>query len=192
MQSAAACYLPSLAREDLMELDKAVLLHRMQQPSTRRPAARWNAAVDDNGRALLAAWRGAGRPVIHVRTTPWGGLHLAPGQLETPCAQGSSAQRRGAGHRASTPLSSAPTGLRLRRRGWRPSSLSAFHDCACPPPCASAPTWATADPRRRRLRLLRPARRPGGDHPAENVHRVHLATWLRVRRVTTTAGCWTR
>jgi nicotinamidase-related amidase len=28
---------------------------------------RWNASVDANGQALLAAWRGAGAPIIHVR-----------------------------------------------------------------------------------------------------------------------------
>ncbi len=28
---------------------------------------RWNAAVDANGQALLAAWRAAGAPIIHVR-----------------------------------------------------------------------------------------------------------------------------
>jgi nicotinamidase-related amidase len=28
---------------------------------------RWNMAVDDNGQALLAAWRQSGAPIIHVR-----------------------------------------------------------------------------------------------------------------------------
>lgn len=39
----------------------------MQQAFDAAPwPARWNDRLDENGLALLAAWRGSGRPVIHV------------------------------------------------------------------------------------------------------------------------------
>lgn len=49
--------------------DNAVLLPiDMQQAFDSAPwPRRWNTEVDRNGLALLAAWRSAGRPVIHVR-----------------------------------------------------------------------------------------------------------------------------
>ena len=41
---------------------------------------RWNHAVDANGQALLAAWRQAGAPIIHVRhDSVQAGSTLAPG-----------------------------------------------------------------------------------------------------------------
>lgn len=40
----------------------------MQQAFDDAPwPRRWNDKIDDNGLALLAAWRKAGRPIIHVR-----------------------------------------------------------------------------------------------------------------------------
>lgn len=50
-------------------LDRAVLLPiDMQQAFDAPPwPRRWNARIDRNGLALLAAWRQAHRPVIHVR-----------------------------------------------------------------------------------------------------------------------------
>jgi nicotinamidase-related amidase len=49
--------------------NNAVLLPiDMQQAFDSAPwPRRWNEAVDENGLALLAAWRASGRPVIHVR-----------------------------------------------------------------------------------------------------------------------------
>lgn len=39
----------------------------MQQAFDAAPwPARWNDRLDENGLALLAAWRGAGRPIVHV------------------------------------------------------------------------------------------------------------------------------
>jgi nicotinamidase-related amidase len=52
-----------------IDLDRAVLLPiDMQQAFDRPPwPCRWNAEADANGLALIAAWRSAGRPIIHVR-----------------------------------------------------------------------------------------------------------------------------
>jgi nicotinamidase-related amidase len=66
-----------------IDLDRAVLLPIDMQQAFDEPAwpRRWNPAVDDNGRALLAEWRRRGRPIIHVRhdsVTP--GSSLAPGR----------------------------------------------------------------------------------------------------------------
>ena len=52
-----------------LDLDHLVLLSiDMQQAFDAAPwPCRWNEEVDRNGLALLAAWRGAKRPIIHVR-----------------------------------------------------------------------------------------------------------------------------
>ena len=65
-----------------LDLDRAVLLPiDMQQAFDAPPwPRRWNPAVDANGRALLAAWRAADRPIIHVRhDSVQPGSSLAPG-----------------------------------------------------------------------------------------------------------------
>ena len=66
-----------------IDLDRAVLLPVDMQQAFDEPAwpRRWNRQVDENGLALLAAWRRAGGPIIHVRhdsVTP--GSSLAPGR----------------------------------------------------------------------------------------------------------------
>jgi nicotinamidase-related amidase len=66
-----------------LDLPNAVLLPIDMQQAFDGPAwpRRWNRDVDANGRALLAAWRAAARPIIHVRhdsVTP--GSSLRPGQ----------------------------------------------------------------------------------------------------------------
>lgn len=65
-----------------LDLDRAVLLPIDMQRGFDDPGAprRWNEEADANGLALLAAWREAGRPIVHVRhdsVTP--GSTLAPG-----------------------------------------------------------------------------------------------------------------
>ena len=65
-----------------LNLDDAVLLSiDMQQAFDAAPwPRRWNQAVDANGLALLAAWRAAKRPIIHVRhDSVQSGSTLAPG-----------------------------------------------------------------------------------------------------------------
>ncbi|HSR00628.1 MAG TPA: isochorismatase family protein, partial [Sphingomicrobium sp.] len=51
------------------DLDRAVLLPIDMQRAFDAPPwpRRWNDQVDANGLALLAAWREAGRTIIHVR-----------------------------------------------------------------------------------------------------------------------------
>ena len=64
------------------DLDRAVLLPiDMQQAFDRPPwPCRWNEQVDANGLALLAQWRAAKRPIIHVRhDSVQPGSTLAPG-----------------------------------------------------------------------------------------------------------------
>lgn len=65
-----------------LDLDRAVLLPiDMQQAFDAPPwPRRWNRQVDANGLSLLAAWRAAGRPIIHVRhDSVQPGSTLAPG-----------------------------------------------------------------------------------------------------------------
>jgi nicotinamidase-related amidase len=66
-----------------IDLDRAVLLPIDMQQAFDAPGwpRRWNRAADAHGRALLAAWRRAGRPIIHVRhDSVTAGSSLAPGQ----------------------------------------------------------------------------------------------------------------
>jgi nicotinamidase-related amidase len=65
-----------------IDFDRAVLLPiDMQQAFDGPPwPQRWNDEVDANGLALLAAWRAARRPIIHVRhDSVQQGSSLAPG-----------------------------------------------------------------------------------------------------------------
>jgi nicotinamidase-related amidase len=65
-----------------LDLDRAVLLPiDMQRAFDAAPwPRRWNDGVDANGLALIAAWRAAGRPIIHVRhDSVQSGSTLAPG-----------------------------------------------------------------------------------------------------------------
>ena len=52
-----------------LDLDRTVLLPIDMQRGFDDPGAprRWNREADANGLALLAAWRAAGRPIVHVR-----------------------------------------------------------------------------------------------------------------------------
>jgi nicotinamidase-related amidase len=68
-----------------LDLTRAVLLPIDMQLAFDEPRwpRRWNADVDRNGMALLAAWRAAGRPIIHVRHDS-----VAPGSSLAPGAAG--------------------------------------------------------------------------------------------------------
>jgi nicotinamidase-related amidase len=66
-----------------MDLDSAVLLPIDMQRAFNDPRwpRRWNSAVEANGLALIAEWRRAGRPIIHVRhDSADPGSTLAPGR----------------------------------------------------------------------------------------------------------------
>jgi len=65
-----------------IDWDRAVLLPIDMQQAFDGPQwpQRWNREVDANGLALLAAWRAASRPIIHVRhDSVQPGSSLAPG-----------------------------------------------------------------------------------------------------------------
>jgi nicotinamidase-related amidase len=105
-----------------LDIDRAVLLPvDMQQAFDVAPwPRRWNSQVDANGLALLAAWRSAGRPIIHVRHDS-----VQPGSSLAPGAPGN-AFRPGFGSQVGEPLvtksvNSAFIGtdldLRLKRLG---------------------------------------------------------------------------
>lgn len=68
-----------------LDLDHAVLLPIDMQRGFDAPPwpPRWNDQVDANGLALLAAWRSAGRPIIHVRHDS-----VQPGSTLAPDAPG--------------------------------------------------------------------------------------------------------
>ena len=108
----------------ILDLDRAVLLPVDLQQAFDAPPwpRRWNADVDANGLALLAAWRETGRPIIHVRHDS-----VEPGSSLAPEAPGN-AFRPGFGPQADEPLvtksvNSAFIGtdldLRLKRLGAR-------------------------------------------------------------------------
>ncbi len=107
-----------------MTYANAVLLPvDMQQAFDASPwPRRWNGAVDDNGRAVVAAWRSQGLPVVHVKHDS-----VAPGSTLAP-GQPGNAFRPGFEPRDGEPLVSKSVNaafigtdldLRLRRLGIR-------------------------------------------------------------------------
>jgi nicotinamidase-related amidase len=105
-----------------LDLDRAVLLPIDMQQAFDSPnwPRRWNRDVDANGRALLTAWRVAGRPIIHVRHDS-----VQPGSSLAPGSAGN-AFRPGFGPEAGEPLVSKSVNsafigtdldLRLKRLG---------------------------------------------------------------------------
>ena len=105
-----------------LDLSRAVLLPIDMQQGFDDPSwpPRWNAQMDANALALLAAWRAAGRPIIHVRHDS-----IEPGSTLTPGTPGN-AFRPGFGPQGDEPLvtksvNSAFIGtdldLRLKRLG---------------------------------------------------------------------------
>ena len=106
------------------DFDRAVLLPIDMQRGFDDPSGprRWNKDVDSNGLALLAAWRAARRPIIHVRHDS-----VKPGSVFAP-GQPGNALRPGFEPRPGEPLvtksvNSAFIGtdldLRLKRLGAR-------------------------------------------------------------------------
>ncbi|MGO4619908.1 isochorismatase family protein [Ensifer sp. 2YAB10] len=176
--------------------DNAVLLPiDMQQAFDSAPwPRRWNADIDRNGLALLAAWRAAGRPVIHVRHDS-----VMPGSTLAPGASGN-AFRPGFEPQAGEPLVTKSVNaafigtdldLRLRRLGV--DTVVAFGIST--DMCVSTSVRVGANLGYRMI-LVEDAcdcfDQPDGDGteiPARDVHRAHVAT-LRAEfaEVTTTVA----
>ena len=107
-----------------LDLERAVLVPiDMQQAHDMPPyPRRWNSDVDSNGLALLAVWRTAGRPIIHVRHDS-----VAPGSNFAPGTRGNafrpSFEPQGDEPVVSKSVNSAFIGtdldLRLKRLGAR-------------------------------------------------------------------------
>ena len=175
--------------------DNAVLIPiDMQQAFDAAPwPPRWNGDVDNNGRALLAAWRAAGRPIIHVRHDS-----VAPGSTLAPGTVGN-APRPGFSPVGDEPLVSKSVNaafigtdldLRLRRLGVDTIVLFGISTDMCV--STSVRVGANLG---YRVILVEDAcdcfDQPdggGGTIPARDIHRAHVAT-LRAEfaEVTTTA-----
>ncbi|OOG73922.1 isochorismatase [Sinorhizobium sp. A49] len=167
----------------------------MQQAFDAAPwPPRWNTDVDDNGRALLSAWRAAGRPIIHVRHDS-----VAPGSTLQPGAPGN-APRPGFAPVGDEPLVSKSVNaafigtdldLRLRRLGVDTIVLFGISTDMCV--STSVRVGANLG---YRVILVEDAcdcfDQPdgqGGTIPARDIHRAHVAT-LRAEfaEITTTAA----
>ena len=166
-----------------VDLDNAVLLPIDMQQAFDAAGwpRRWNDAVDANGLALLAAWRSAGRPIIHVRHDS-----VQPGSSLAPGAPGN-AFRRGFEPQAGEPLvtkgvNSAFIGtdldLRLKRLGAKHVVAFGISTDMC-----VSTTVRTGANLGWDMILVPDAcdcfdlpDGAGGTIPAEEVHRAHVAT----------------
>ena len=166
-----------------IDLDRAVLLPIDMQRAFDAPPwpRRWNDQVDANGLALLDAWRGAGRPIIHVRHDS-----VQPGSSLAPGSAGN-AFRPGFEPRAGEPLltksvNSAFTGtdldLRLKRLGAKHVVTFGISTDMC-----VSTTVRTGANMGWDMILVPDAcdcfdlpDRQGGTIPAEEVQRAHVAT----------------
>lgn len=142
---------------------------------------RWNRAVDANGLALLAAFRAAERPIIHIRHDS-----IEPGSTLRPGTDGNR-YRQGFGPRpgeaeVSKSVNSAFIGtdldLRLRRLGARTIVVFGISTDMC-----VSTTIRTGDNLGWRMILVADAcdcfdlpDGKGGTIGAETVHAVHVAT----------------
>ena len=163
--------------------DRAVLLPIDMQRAFDAPPwpRRWNDQVDANGLALLDAWRGAGRPIIHVRHDS-----VQPGSSLAPGSAGN-AFRPGFEPRAGEPLltksvNSAFIGtdldLRLKRLGAKHVVTFGISTDMC-----VSTTVRTGANMGWDMILVPDAcdcfdlpDRQGGTIPAEEVQRAHVAT----------------
>jgi nicotinamidase-related amidase len=166
-----------------IDLDRAILLPiDMQRAFDTSPwPRRWNEEVDANGLALLDAWRGAGRPIIHVRHDS-----VQPGSSLAPGSAGN-AFRPGFEPRAGEPLltksvNSAFIGtdldLRLKRLGAKHVVTFGISTDMC-----VSTTVRTGANMGWDMILVPDAcdcfdlpDRQGGTIPAEEVQRAHVAT----------------
>ncbi len=154
----------------------------MQRAFDRPPwPRRWNGKVDENGTALLAAWRAAGAPIIHVRHDS-----VEPGSTLAPGEPGN-AFRPGFEPRDGEPVVSKSVNaafigtdldLRLRRLGARTLVLFGISTDMC-----VSTTTRVASNLGWKVILAEDAcdcfdlpDGKGGVIAAEDVHRAHVAT----------------
>ncbi len=177
-----------LARAALLPID---VQRAFDDPSWPR---RWNADFDANGRALLAAWRRQGRPLIHVRhDSVEPGSTLRPGQPGNDFRPGFEPLPGEAV--LSKSVNSAFIGtdldLRLRRLGVATAIVFGISTDMC-----VSTTIRTGANLGWRMVLVADAcdcfdlpDGAGGTIPAGTVHAVHVATLgFEFCRVTTTAA----
>ncbi|WP_173509666.1 isochorismatase family protein [Sinorhizobium psoraleae] len=163
--------------------DNAVLLPiDMQQAFDAAPwPPRWNDRVDENGLALLAAWRAAKRPIIHVRHDS-----VEEGSTLRPDRPGN-AFRAGFGPKGEEPLVTKSVNaafigtdldLRLRRLGANTVVLFGISTDMC----VSTSVRVGANMGYRMI-LVEDAcdcfdlpDGAGGVVPARDIHRAHVAT----------------
>lgn len=165
-----------------MPEDAALIPIDMQRAFDAPPwPARWNDRVDENGLALLNAWRRSGRPLVHVRHDS-----VEPGSTLRPEAPGN-AFRPGFSPRAGEPLVTKSVNaafigtdldLRLRRLGVRTVVLFGISTDMCV--STSVRVGANLG---YRVILVEDAcdcfdlpDGEGGTIPARDIHRAHVAT----------------
>lgn len=171
------------SKGDPFDLDGAVLVMVDFQQGFDAPSwpPRWNACLDANASALLAAFRAAGRPVIHVRHDSLDpGSPLRPGQSGNAFRVSASPLDGEAVISKSVNAAFIGTDLdlRLRRIGARAIVVCGISTDMCVSTTVRVganlgwPIVVVGD-------ACDCFALPGGDGltiPAETVHRVHLAT----------------
>lgn len=154
----------------------------MQQAFDHAPwPRRWNRNLDRNGLALLAAWRAAGRPVIHVRhDSVQEGSTLRPGQPGNAHRPGFEPAAGEALVTKSVNAAFIGTDLDLRLRRLGADTIVAFG--VSTDMCVSTTARVGANLGYRVIVVgdacdcFDLPDGEGGTIPAETVHRTHLAT----------------
>src|SRR3569623_1286097 len=179
----------------MIDLANALLLPIDMQRAFDAPPwpRRWNDKVDENGLAVLAAWRRSGRPVIHVRhDSVQEGSTLTPGQPGNDFRPGF--EPRNGEPLVSKSVNAAFIGtdldLRLRRLGVDTVVVFGISTDMC-----VSTTVRVGSNLGYRMILVGDAcdcfdlpDGQGGVVPAEQVHRAHLATLgVEFAQMTTTA-----
>lgn len=167
----------------MFDRTKTVLLPiDMQQAFDGPPwPRRWNAAVDDNGQALLGAWRAADLPVIHVvHDSVEPGSSLAPSSAGNAVRPGFEPRDGEPVVRKSVNAAFIGTDLDLRLRRMGVDTIVSFGIST--DMCVST-TARVGSNLGYRMILIGDAcdcfDLPGGDGgiiPAETIHLAHLAT----------------
>lgn len=154
----------------------------MQQAFDHAPwPRRWNQDLDRNGIALLAAWRAAGRPIIHVRhDSVQDGSTLRPGQPGNEFRPGFEPAAGEALVTKSVNAAFIGTDLDLRLRRLKADTIVVFG--VSTDMCVST-TVRVGSNLGHRVIVVGDAcdcfdlpDGEGGTIPAETVHRTHLAT----------------